>query len=67
MFDNTMSQYKSMITKWFMGIGGGDGRLTFFENWDEAKFEKYEIDPEEYDHTNIADRPSILIDNCHEN
>ena len=29
-----------------MGIGGGDGRLTFFENWDEAKFEKYEIDPE---------------------
>ena len=60
-----MAQYKAMITKWFMGTGGGDGRSTFFENWDEAKLDKYAIDPEEYDHTNMAERPSILIENYH--
>ena len=66
-FDNTMSQYKAMITKWFLGTGGGDGRSTFFENWDEAKLTRYNIDPEDYDHTNMSDRPSILIDNYHTN
>ena len=54
-----------MITKWFLGTGGGDGRSTFFKNWDEAKFDKYEIDPEEYYHSKIVDRPSILIDKYH--
>ena len=48
-----------------LGTGGGDGRSTFFENWDDAKFDKYSIDPDEYDHTNMAERPSILIDNYH--
>ena len=52
-----------MITKWFLGTGGGDGRSTYFENWDDAKFDKYSIYPDEYDHTNMAERPSILIDN----
>ena len=60
-----MAQYKAMITKWFLGTGGGDGRSIFFENWDDAKFDKYSIDPDDYDHTNMADRPSILIDNYH--
>ena len=62
-----MAQYKVMITKWFLGTGGGDGRSTFFENWDDAKFEKYNIDPDEYDHTNMSERPSILINNYHTN
>ena len=47
------------------GVGGGDGRSTLFENWDAVKLEKYDIDPDEYDHTNMASRPSILIDNYH--
>ena len=60
-----MAQYKAMTTKWFLGTGGGDGRSTFFENWDDAKFIKYAIDPDDYDHTNMAERSSILIDNYH--
>ena len=43
----------------------GDGRSTLFENWDAVKLEKYDINPDEYDHTNMASRPSILIDNYH--
>ena len=60
-----MTQFRNMITKWFLGTGGGDGRSTLFENWDAVKLEKYDIDPEEYDHTNMASRPSILIDKYH--
>ena len=44
---------------------GGDGRSTLFENWDAVKLKKYDVDPDEYDHTNMASRPSILIDNYH--
>ena len=64
-FDNTMTQFRNMITKWFLGTGGGDGRSTLFENWDAVKLEKYDIDPDEYDHTNMASRPSILINKYH--
>ena len=60
-----MAQYKAMITKWFLRTVGGDSCSTFFENWDDAKFDKYSINPDEYDHTNIVERPSILIDNYH--
>ena len=64
-FDNTMTQFCNMITKWFLGTGGGDGCLTLLENWDVAKLERYEVDPEDCDHTNMAAHPSILIDICH--
>ena len=64
-FDNNMAQYKTMITKWFLGTSGGDGRSNFFENWDDAKFNTYSIDSDEYDHTKMAERHSILIDNYH--
>ena len=60
-----MTQYRNMMTKWFLGTGGRDGRSTLFENWDAVKLEKYDIDPDEYDHTNMASRPSILINNYH--
>ena len=60
-----MVQYKAMCTKWFLGTGGGDGRLTMFENWDEEKFAKYNVTMDSYDHHDVAKRPSILIDNYH--
>ena len=56
-----------MCSKWYSGTGGGDGRSTFFESWDEAKLNKYSIDPNNYDHTNVSKRPSILIDSYHSN
>ena len=45
--------------------GGGDARSTLFEYWDEEKLNKYDIDLDDYDHTNMAERLSILIDNHH--
>ena len=33
-----------------------------FEDWTTEKMDKYDVDPEVYDHTIIADRPPILID-----
>ena len=36
-----------------------------FENWDAVKLVKYDVDPDEYDHTDMASRPSILINNYH--
>ena len=60
-----MAKYKIMMTKWFLGTGGGDGCSNFFENSDYTKLDKYSIDLDEYDHTNMVERPSILIDNYH--
>ena len=54
-----------MCTKWFLGTGGGDGRSTMFESWDDAKLDKYKIRDETYDHTDVAARPSILVNNYH--
>ena len=58
-----MAEYYSMITKLFLGTGGGDVWSKYFENWNAEKFDKYNIDPDDYDHTNMAERPSILINN----
>ena len=33
-----------------------------FEGWDEGKLEKYNIDMDTYDHTDVSARPAILID-----
>ena len=54
-----------MCTKWFLGTGGGDGRSTMFESWDDEKMKKYNITEDSYDHTDVGSRPSILINNYH--
>ena len=64
-FDTTLAQYKVMCTKWFLGTGGGDGRSTMFEAWDDEKLQKYNVTEDTYDHTDIRSRPSILINNYH--
>ena len=45
-----------------MGTGGGSGDSTLFEDWSKEKLNKYDIDVQTYDHTNVHNRPSILID-----
>ena len=45
--------------------GGKDDQSTLFEHWDIAKLDKYNIDLDDYDHTDIAEKPIILIDNYH--
>ena len=58
-----MTKFRNMILKWFLGIGGRNGRSTLFKHWNAAKLEKYDVDSEKYDLTNMTERPSILIEN----
>ena len=36
-----------------------------FGQWDDAKYEKYGIDKETYDHHDVGNRPTVLIRNYH--
>ena len=36
-----------------------------FESWDDEKLKKYNITVDDYDHIDVAERPSILINNYH--
>ena len=57
----THKQYKDVLVQWFKGTGGGAGVPKEFESWDDEKYNKYNVDPDNYDHTNIASRPPILM------
>ena len=60
-WDNTMNQYKTCLCEWFKGTGGGSGLITEFESWNAAKFERYGINQDDYDHLDVAGRPPILL------
>ena len=53
--------YKAALSQWHKGTGGGSGLEIEFEHWDDAKYEKYGIDKENYDHTDVTNRPLILF------
>ena len=36
-----------------MDTGGGSGDKTLFQDWTKEKLDKYDIDPEVYNNTNI--------------
>ena len=61
-YDNTLKEYRDMLKLWFQGTGGGSGDKALFESWTEEKLDRWDIDPSLYDHTDIASRPSIMID-----
>ena len=50
-----------VLKEWYKGTGGGSGLPKHFETWLQDKHNKYDID-EAYDHTDISERPSILLD-----
>ena len=56
-----MSEYREVLKNWFKGTGGGSGEYNMFENWSDEKLNKYNINPELYDHTNIQVCPPIMI------
>ena len=58
-----MTEYKALLHLWHKGTGGGPGLDIYFESWSDEKKEKYSIDTETYDHSNVAERPAILIEN----
>jgi len=48
---------------WHKGTGGGPGLDIYFELWSQEKKNKYSINTSTYDHSNVAGRPAILIEN----
>ena len=61
-YDITIVEYKAKLSKWNAGTGGGSGLKSMFETWTDEKLSKYDIDPDTYDHTDIRNRPAILMD-----
>ena len=59
-WDTTLAQYRILLNNWFKGTGGGSGLETMFESWSDEQFEKFGINRDEYDHTNIATRNPIF-------
>ena len=53
--------YKAALKEWNKGTGGGPGIDAAFQSWDDDKLDKYDVDMETYDHTNIASRPTVLF------
>ena len=51
-----------MLHLWFLGTGGGSGESSMFETWSQEKLDRWDINPQVYDHINVESRPSILID-----
>lgn len=62
MYDTTNVDYKAVLKNWFKGTGGGSGVSTRLESWDEEQLMRHDVDLETYDHTNLSNRPSILLD-----
>ena len=60
-WETTKVSYKAALNEWYKGTGDGLGLDTEFEIWNDEKFEKYGVDLEEYDHSDISSRPLILF------
>ena len=54
--------YKEVLFDWFKGTGGGSGAATMFEGWSDEKLQHFNIDVDNYDHTDVANRPAVLIE-----
>ena len=61
-YATTLTEYKEYLSNWNKGTGGGLGLSSKFETWSQDKLDKYDIDPTIYDHTNVKNRPSILME-----
>lgn len=58
----TLAEYKEVLHEWNKGTGGGTGLQDKFQTWSDEKLNKHDIDPSVYDHSDIASRPSILME-----
>ena len=61
-YTTTLHEYKECLSNWNKGTGGGSGLASKFETWSDDKLNKYDIDPSIYDHTDVKNRPSILME-----
>ena len=60
-WDTTNVSYKAALKDWFKGTGGGPGIDAAFQTWGDEKMEKYDVDLDTYDHTDVNSRPVILF------
>ena len=56
------NEYKTILWLWYKGTGGRSSDHKLFESWDQEKLDEYDINPVVYDHTNITERPPLLIE-----
>ena len=63
LYTTTMTEYKALLHMWHKGTCGGPGLDIYFESWSKEKEEKYNVDTNTYNHSNVAGRPAILIEN----
>ena len=61
-FDTTHKMYKEVLFDWFKGTGGGSGATTMFEGWSDEKLQHFDIGIDNYDHTDVANRPAVMIE-----
>ena len=61
LWETTNVMYKAALKEWNKGTGGGPGIDAAFQSWDDEKLEKYNVDVNTYDHTDIASRPTVLF------
>ena len=66
-WDTTNVSYKAALKDWFKGTGGGPGIDAAFQTWGNEKVEKYDVDLDTYDHTDVNSRPVILFQNYTKN
>ena len=67
LYNTIKTEYKVLLRKWHKGTGGDPGLDMYFELWSQSKKDKYDINLDIYDHTNVADRLPILIENYIQN
>ena len=60
-WETTHQIYKTFLSDWYKETGGGSGISTLFGGWLDEKLNKYNIDSDEYDHTDVANCPATLI------
>ena len=63
MWETTNLSYKAALKEWFKGTGGGPGIDVAFQIWGDEKLQKYDVDVDTYDHTDVVARPIVLFDN----
>ena len=54
--------YKEVLFDWFKGTGGGSGAATMFEGWSDDKLKHFDIDIDNYDHTDVANKPAVMLE-----
>ena len=55
--------YKNSLKEWFKGTGGGPGIDAAFQTWGDEKLQRYDVDIDTYDHTDVVAQPIVLFDN----